>query len=147
MMYCEKCGSILHAGDQFCPECGMRVNPEPQQQPQQANNYNNYNGYNNSQPYYPQFSAQDKEVDAAQTMGIFSIVLAVIGFSIIGLIVGILGMNKLKPIKESGYETAKEKDAERYNKIGVIISAIRLALTALFILLWFIFSFGAVFGN
>ena len=74
-----------------------------------------------STPTQPTQSAQVAIVDPGQTFGIISIVLAFLGFGIIGLVFPILGNNKAKAV---GIKST-------VSIVGIWINAIFLALSIL----------------
>ena len=89
-MYCKSCGALMRDGAQFCPKCGAATNEAPQAiaQPQPA------------------------PVDMADMPSTgLATVLVVIGF-VCGVIWGIIGFTKLKPMKAAiaagDVETAKK---------------------------------------
>jgi hypothetical protein len=78
-------------------------------------------------------------------MGIISLVGAILGFFtglflLPALIVGIIGLNKVKPYKDAGgfYPNEKAKTAHSFNLAGVLISAIILGLAVIGIFLFII---------
>ena len=126
---------------------GVAYNNENQAQPQQQhhtqyqtsyqpqntpfmpnqNQGTTYNGYNNV-----------REVESAKTMGIVSVVLAVVGVSIIGLIVGVIGMSKIRPIYFANSFDTNARSAYNWNKAGVVANIIRLVFSVLLIIVYIV---------
>lgn len=161
MKYCAKCGNIIESGVDVCPECGYPVN-EPASQPdgvyQQANNQQQ-GYYNNAyqQPFYPQpnpAAAMNSEIETANTLGIVSLVLSIIGgtlLTIAGLVTGIICMNKIKPFKNGDiFPNNQAKSAYSLGKAGMIVSIVKLSLGVILAIAWIVFivvmGVGAVGG-
>ena len=91
-------------------------------------NYNQntvYNGYGNI-----------KDIESAKTMGIVSVVLAIFGLSIIGLIVAIVGSGKIKPIFFANSADTNTRSAYNWNKAGIIANVLRLVFAILLIIVY-----------
>lgn len=75
MRYCPKCGAECNDEDLFCSACGSHLEKTQIK-------------YNND------VSNEASNEDQARTLGIVSIVLAVVGMGIIGLILAIIGLKR-----------------------------------------------------
>ena len=62
-------------------------------------------------------------------MGIVSVVFAVLGFSVIGLILGIIGYGKAKRVYFANSFDTIARSAYNWNKAGIITNVIRLVIT------------------
>lgn len=147
-MYCPKCNSYVEEGMSFCPHCGQelsqRRNSEAQakdrfgeanfQQSFENQSFENnatQNPYNQNNPN-TQVYALKSELDTAKILGIVSIVCAVIGFHIVGIILGAIGSEKASRVLIAYPSYYEAIDAKKYCKIGIILSVVFIALTAVF---------------
>lgn len=74
-----------------------------------------------------QFAALEKELSTGRTLGILSIVFGII-IPIVGLILGIIGMNKMKKLVVPPQLEAQRLHGKKLNKIGLIIAIIVIVL-------------------
>ena len=165
-MYCPNCNSFVDDNAQFCLNCGQNLSqrettdPKPEYSEEQFNNYNNndqqnynnqyYNQSYNAQPGYNQYNpnaqayAIKSETDTAKTLGIVAIVCAVLGFHIVGIIVGAIGSSKASRILAMYPGSFDAVDAKKYCKIGLVLSIVFAALSAVFLVIIGILS--ALYG-
>jgi hypothetical protein len=104
------------------PQVTATVAPEPQ---------------NPNPPFVPGVTSPD---DGTKTLGILSIVFAFV-FSIVGLILAIVGTNKAKQIKQ---QTGQDAQGAQLIKVGLICSIVMIVLP--FILLILLFTVFASLG-
>ena len=106
--------------------------------PQNGYSQNNYqNQYHQQSPFNPAQNQNTiyngygavKEIESAKTMGIVSVVFAVLGFSVIGLILGIIGYGKAKRVYFANSFDTNARSAYNWNKAGIITNVIRLVIT------------------
>ena len=106
--------------------------------PQNGYSQNNYqNQYHQQSPFNPAQNTNtayngyynSKEIESAKTMGIVSVVFAVLGFSVIGLILGIIGYGKAKRVYFANSFDTNARSAYNWNKAGIITNVIRLVIT------------------
>ena len=150
-MYCTNCGSPLPDGALTCENCGSPVITAEQNQQQNPYSYQpepQQQNYQYQQPVYQQpYQNYDptsaSEISSAKTFGTVSVILSVMGIAIIGLICGIIGLNKAKPYYVAQYNSEAES-AYKWNKAGIVISIIRMVLALLIVVLAFM---GAVNGE
>lgn len=146
-MYCKNCGKLIDNNCYYCDGCGATVennthwNGFNSTGSQSSGNYqqNGFDPYNNYQ------SAQiDKIIDDGKTLGILAIVLGLFVSSVVGLILGIVGMEKLKDMNFNlNYlQNNKYKEAKNLNKWGIIIPIVRLVFLILIFVLYFVFIIG-----
>lgn len=88
------------------------------------------NGAPQSMPQQQQHTPQSDQTD---TLGLVSIILAVVGMQLIGLILGIIGNSKAK----------KEGYSNKLSKIGIILNSVFMVLGALFFIFFVLMSFRA----
>lgn len=84
----------------------------------------------NGPPQQPQPVPQNEQTD---TLGLVSIILAVVGMQLIGLILGVIGNSKAK----------KEGYSNKLSKIGIILNSVFMVLGALFFIFFVLMSFRA----
>ena len=80
----------------------------------------------------PVANQQQPQSQTTDILGIVSIVMAVVGLSLIGLIVAIIGMKKAK---EEGYSNT-------VSKVGLIINIVLLSIVVVMILLLVLLAVG-----
>ncbi|MCR5207338.1 MAG: zinc-ribbon domain-containing protein [Eubacterium sp.] len=128
MAKCIFCGADIPDGVALCPYCGRLQQPGAQ-----GVNYN----YAPPQPtQYDLYARQQernakKDLSTAKTLGIVSIVCAVIcSFLIVGIVCGVIGLGKAKNAMAYAQQTAdlimydEAKSARTLNRIGLIIATV-----------------------
>lgn len=142
-MICNNCGTNYENDRPCCPACGT-TNPQPTyqqsfeqpvQQPYQQGGYQQpyqqpyqQDGY---QPYYnPQQEALNQsQISSAQTLGIVSIVCAVLGLHLVSWICGGIGISKMKQVLAMSPNNPAALSSKKLCKIGVIVSIVLYVLT------------------
>ena len=90
MKYCPKCGAEWDDIASFCSICGTRI-PASGYRP---NNAFNENSTGNSTSYNTSNETHNETTDNSRTFGILSLVFAILGLNILGIIFGAVGLNK-----------------------------------------------------
>lgn len=150
-MYCKNCGKLIDDNCYYCDGCGAAVEKNTNwsgysnnayQNPyaNQANNFDVYNNYRSAEI--------DKKIEDGRTLGILAIILGLLVSSVVGLILGIVGMEKLKDINfDMNYpQTNKYNEAKNLNKWGIIIPIIRFLLVIVIFILYLAFIVGITAG-
>lgn len=166
-MICNKCGKVLSDDLYYCDNCGAPTGKETQWAPygnetnqnpggfqngsySNGGNYNtygsngNYGNYNNFGSYN---SSQeiDKKIEDSKLFGILAIVLGFFVSSIIGIILGAIGLAKLNdiPFEFQNYNLEKREKARKLNIAGIVAP---LVVRVLLWILYFVFIF-AIFST
>lgn len=158
LMLCNNCGSFVEDGCYYCPRCGKPVNNETQwsayeQNANQNQNYTSTNSYNsgayNNTTYnsgynnYNSYEADQifKKLEDSKLLGILAIVLGLFVSSVIGIILAVVGKEKLNDINIDMYSPfyAKKEQARKLNNAGIIIPIVRFAVAILFFIIYFAF--------
>jgi len=146
MAYCSNCRNYVADGSRICPYCHAAI-------PQAAPNYYTRNPGYNPPPPQPQTFAQPVDImdqqnrnnlSNANTLGIVSLVLAIIGFHLIAWICGGVGLSKANSVPELPQYANDRHKARLLNIWGIIIPFIKVALALLFYLIVFLI-YGASF--
>lgn len=108
-------------------------NEGPYQNPYGNNNYNSYNSYNNynanngfksfeNYAYFNEKQKVDKKIEDSRLLGILGIILGLFITSILGIILGAIGLSKLNEIPyEFQNECAQEREkAKKLNIAGIV---------------------------
>ena len=119
-MFCPNCGNQINDGAGFCPECGAKMQPAGGNTSPAMNNR--------------QSSAQDGNVPgkgkatASLVLGIITVVFWFTGtFTIVGLILGIIGIAMASMSKKDGFEGGMRTAGFVLSLIGTIGCAIIFA--------------------
>ena len=141
-MNCPNCGYYLPDGSTACPNCGVAFGQQTgsrgsQQGQQYQQQYQQQNQQQYQQQYRGQYGANNpyagnpmikNEIETSKGLGIASIVCAVVGFRLVGLILGIVGGSKIKRVLPMCPNDFSALDAKKYCKIGTILSAVMIGL-------------------
>ena len=118
MRYCPKCGAECEDNASFCSICGEKL-PASGYRPENKfeENKTNSTSYNNNYE-------ENRPTDTAKTLGILSLVFGIIGINLVGLICGIVGLNK-----------NPDSSARSLCIVGIAISAIHMLVQVIIIIL------------
>lgn len=145
-MYCKNCGQQIPDGIYYCEHCGAEINQGYTQQPFHTDHQNNGQTYQQSnqqynpyaQPYNPQAFEYmiNTKIDDAKTYGILAIIAGLF-IPIFGIILGIIGINKLNDIPLSvqfRYETElKKKKAKNLCIAGIAVPIVIWVIGLIFV--------------
>ncbi len=90
MKYCPKCGAECEDNASFCSICGNKL-PASGYRPNSA--FNN-NGENSTSYNAPEEHHTETTTDNTRTFGILSLIFAILGLNILGIIFGLVGLKK-----------------------------------------------------
>ena len=152
-MNCQNCGSYVPENAKYCTNCGSEIKAEEAFAPNTAPDYGNNAAYGNqppqAQPYnnyyqqpyqqsgYTPSSPETSDINTAKIFGIISIVAAVLGFHIVGIILGAIGissMNKIPAVSPNAFSAAESK---KLCKIGLILCIVFAVLTVVLFVAFF----------
>ena len=149
-MFCPKCGAQLNANYRMCPQCGAMLQAQPGNVQNNVPNYapgyapNSAPGYAPVNGYTPS-NTVDEAAKPILVFGILSLSFSLSFFmSLLGLIFGIVGLNKAKAYLASVRSTpAKQATVgQKLSLAGTIIGAVMMA----FFLFYIIFIVALVGG-
>lgn len=143
-MFCKNCGTELQSDAKFCQNCGQAVTPvEAEKAPEgvaaaqaqdaaapaaEQTQYRYQQQTAQAQYYQPNPAAS--AIESSKLFGILSIVGAFI-FSIAGIVLGVIGMNKVKNLVVPPEMELDRQKAYKLNKIGFILSIVFIGLAIL----------------
>lgn len=170
-MICNKCSKVLSDDLYYCDNCGAPTGKDTQWTPygNETNqnpgsysngnygnynnpggynnggqgNYGNYGNYNNNFGLYNTAQEIDKKIEDSRLLGILAIVLGFFVTSIIGIILGAVGLAKLNdiPFDFQNYNIEKREKARKLNVAGIVAP---LVVRVLFWICYFVFVFAIV---
>lgn len=111
-MFCAKCGTQVEEGSKFCQKCGTPVGQAvtpPQTASAQPGNY------------------QPAAAIKTSGMAIASLVLGILGISLLAIIFGIVALNQIK--KSNGFVTGKGMAIA-----GIILGSVAIVITIIVII-------------
>jgi len=138
-MYCKNCGADIPEGATFCSNCGMKLSPESEQQPQQQQggyygenpSYQSQGSYQSQPPYYQQPVYNGGE-DINVTLWIVLCALEII--TCCSIIPGIIGL--IFAINANGKKNAGNFDGAREDikkaKIAFFVGIGLIAISTVF---------------
>ena len=158
-MYCPSCGYPAQENDRFCRNCGKVLREEPRNETIYDNGVktpteeldaksdpyrDSETGYTappsmNTQPspppYYGTYTADpvSSEISTAKTMGIIAIICAVVGFPIVSIVLGAIGISKMNRLLSMDPMLDPAVEAKKLSKIGLIVGIVSLVLAVLII--------------
>lgn len=160
LYYCDNCGEPTGKSDQWAPindgqnqyqAQNQNAYQSPYQTPYGSNSYNSYNNYNANNSFksfenYAYFNEKqkiDKKIDDSRLLGILAIILGLFVTSIIGIILGAIGLSKLDEIP---YEFQNEcaQNREKARKLNIAGIVVPLCARLLFWIGYFVLVFGII---
>jgi hypothetical protein len=120
-MYCTKCGAKLNNNDKVCPKCGTpvdEVSVEAVRTP------------DDTTPLHNETTTSSSTTNEGHLFGILAIILGLCSSGLLGIILGIIGLNK-----------STNPEDKKLNYIGIFLPL------GCYIVFWTIYICALVFGS
>ena len=144
-MFCNNCGNFAPEGSAVCPYCSSPLGAQNAQGAQPNYQQPTYQQPTYQQPTYqppayqppayqqPAYQPTNPEISTAKTLGIVSIITAILCFTLASFICGGIGISKANSVLALNPTDPLALEAKKYNKIGLILAGV---LTGLYIVVY-----------